>query len=138
MGDLSAHFSTKEFACPDCGRTKVSGILILALEELRTALGDAPIFVDSGYRCPEHNANVGGQSASQHLLGNAADIRVANKSLQEMFDGARSVKDFLNGGVGVYDADPPFIHVDVRGSTARWARVKGEYVGIAESGLVKL
>lgn len=138
MGDLSAHFDTAEFACPDCGRTKVSGTLIVALESLRTLAGDSPIHVNSGYRCPEHNANVGGVSHTQHLLGNAADIRIEGKSLQQMFDWARQVPEFLNGGIGVYDDEPPFIHVDVRGSTARWARVKGEYTSIEESGLVKI
>lgn len=45
----------------------------LLLEQVRTRLG-VPIIVSSGYRCPELNAAVGGQKASQHLLGQAADF----------------------------------------------------------------
>ncbi|MDO4496748.1 MAG: D-Ala-D-Ala carboxypeptidase family metallohydrolase [Bacteroidales bacterium] len=35
-----------------------------------------PIVVTSGYRCPELNRAVGGKEWSQHLKGQAADIRV--------------------------------------------------------------
>jgi hypothetical protein len=36
--------------------------------------------------------------------------------------------EFVDGGLGVYP-DSNFIHVDVRGTKARWGRIKGEYVG---------
>jgi uncharacterized protein YcbK (DUF882 family) len=136
MGDLSEHFATSDFACPDCGRCKVSGALLAVLEELRTLGGDHPIAVLSGYRCPERNAAAGGAPASQHVEGNAADIRIAGKTLQEMYDLAIQIPAFHNGGVGVYDTR--FIHVDVRGKAARWARCNGDYLGLAESGLVKV
>lgn len=45
----------------------------MLLEQVRTRLG-VPVLVSSGYRCPELNAAVGGQKASQHLLGQAADF----------------------------------------------------------------
>jgi hypothetical protein len=38
------------------------------------------------------------------------------------------VPAFFNGGIGVYDGG--FLHVDVRVHEARWARVRGQYVGI--------
>jgi uncharacterized protein YcbK (DUF882 family) len=129
MGDLSPHFSSDELRCPDCGRCRVSGRLIAALEELR-ALGPEPITVLSGYRCPEHNSAVGGVGKSQHVLGAAADVRIGALSLQAQYDRAAQVLEFQTGGIGVYDTN--FIHVDVRedGRPARWARVNGEYVGI--------
>jgi uncharacterized protein YcbK (DUF882 family) len=102
------------------------------LEALR-ALGPEPIFVDDGYRCPEHNKSVGGVSASQHTLGKAADIRIGTLGLQDMYDRAIQVPAFLNGGIGVYsDATLPFAHVDIRDGKARWARVNGVYVGIEQ------
>lgn len=134
MGDLSANFSSSEFACKDCGRVKVAGQLIAALEELRTLAGLA-IVIDAGYRCADHNKDVGGVSGSQHLEGTAADIRIPPLGVQTMYDLALKVPSFRNGGIGVYDSN--FIHVDVRGKEARWARVKGEYVGIPESGLIR-
>lgn len=44
------------------------------LDPLREAYGK-PIIVDSGYRCPQLNAAVGGAASSQHVKGEAADIR---------------------------------------------------------------
>ena len=35
----------------------------------------------------------------------------------------------VEGGIGVYDGG--FLHVDVRITCSRWARVRGQYVGIA-------
>ena len=46
---------------------------LLLLEPARREVG--PIIVNSGFRCPEVNRLVGGVSHSQHLLGQAADIR---------------------------------------------------------------
>jgi hypothetical protein len=47
-----------------------------------------------------------------------------------MFELALEVRQFAEGGIGVYDGG--FLHVDVRDHRARWARVSGKYVGIGE------
>lgn len=47
------------------------------LDPLREAWG-APIIVTSGYRCGKLNRAVGGATGSQHLLGQAADIRTVS------------------------------------------------------------
>ena len=44
------------------------------LEPVRAHYG--PVFINSGYRCPDLNKAVGGASTSQHCLGQAADIEV--------------------------------------------------------------
>ena len=46
------------------------------LEPARFLVG--PIIVNSGYRCEEVNRMVGGAARSQHLYGQAADIRPMN------------------------------------------------------------
>ena len=46
------------------------------LEPLRQLYG-SPIYVTSGYRCPDLNAVVGGAASSQHSRGQAADIKGA-------------------------------------------------------------
>lgn len=43
------------------------------LDPLREAYGK-PIYINSGYRCPELNKAVGGVSNSEHLTGRAADL----------------------------------------------------------------
>ncbi len=46
---------------------------LMLLEPARQMVG--PIIINSGYRNPRVNALVGGVKNSQHLLGQAADIR---------------------------------------------------------------
>jgi zinc D-Ala-D-Ala carboxypeptidase len=46
-----------------------------ALERVReVALGGAPIFITSGYRCPRLNSLVNGSPSSAHMTGFAADF----------------------------------------------------------------
>jgi len=127
MGDLSAHFSRQELQCRCCGQLKIDPRLLDGLEALR-ALAGRPVLVHAGYRCARHNAQVGGVPRSEHTLGMAADIRLRGMSLQRMYELASSIPQFAEGGIGVYDED--FLHVDVRRHRSRWARVKGQYVGI--------
>jgi Peptidase M15 len=127
MGDLSPHFSKAEFACHCCGQLKLDPRLIEALEKLR-GLAGKPIVVHDGYRCPTHNQEVGGVTNSEHTQGMASDVEIPGLSLQQMFELALQVPEFAQGGVGVYDGG--FLHVDVRQHLARWARVRGQYVGI--------
>lgn len=127
MGDLSEHFSKSEMACHCCGQLKIESGLLDALEQLR-ALAVKEIIVHDAYRCPAHNQQVGGVSESEHTLGMAADVSIPGLTLQEMYELALQVPAFLNGGIGVYDGG--FVHVDIRVHQSRWARVRGQYVGI--------
>ena len=127
MGDLSKHFSRTELSCRCCGRLEIDSRLLSGLEALRERAG-VPVVVHAGYRCPRHNAEVGGVLLSEHLAGLAADISVSGFSLQRMYELALEIPQFAAGGIGVYDGD--FLHVDVRERQARWARVSGRYVSI--------
>ena len=127
MGDLSAHFSKAEFACRCCGQLKIEQRLIDALEQLRSLAGKE-ILVHDGYRCSDHNQVVGGVTDSEHTRGMAADVGIPGLSLQQMYELAVQIQGFANGGIGVYDSG--FVHLDVRPYAARWARVRGQYVGI--------
>lgn len=127
MGDLSAHFSKSELACRCCGELIIDPALIDALERLRE-LAKKPIRICAGYRCLAHNQEVGGVTDSEHIRGVAADIVIPGLTLQQMYELALQVPAFFEGGIGAYDGD--FLHVDVRRHAARWARVRGQYVGI--------
>ncbi|MBZ5655448.1 MAG: DUF882 domain-containing protein [Acidobacteriia bacterium] len=127
MGNLSAHFSKAEFACRCCGGLIIDPELIDALEQLRTLAGK-PMLIHDGYRCPPHNQEVGGVTDSEHTRGLAADVEILGLSLQEMYELALQIPTFTRGGIGVYDGG--FLHLDVRQHAARWARVRGQYVGI--------
>ena len=113
---FSEHFAKSEFVCHCCGRgeEKIDLRLIELLEQLRAKAGK-PVHVNCGYRCPTHNAEVGGVPNSQHVLGTAADITIPEIG----FERARELVESIDfDGTGFY---PPlngggawFIHVDVR------------------------
>ena len=80
---LSPHFMLTEFLklekYPDNIPTvqQISNLIYGCrnlLEPARQAIG-CPIIINSGFRNPRVNALVGGVKNSQHLLGQAADIR---------------------------------------------------------------
>ena len=76
---LSKNFRLSEFRCkchnPDCTVTKLDDDLVVWLQKIRDHFGRS-VNVNSGYRCEEHNAFVGGDPGSHHKKGMAADIRV--------------------------------------------------------------
>ena len=127
MTKLSPHFSKREMACHCCGNLQIEDRLLNALETLRNLAG-APVIVNDAYRCPKHNEEVGGVADSEHTRGIAADVRIPGMSLQQMYQLALQVPEFAAGGIGAYDGG--FLHVDVRDHRSRWARVRGQYVGI--------
>lgn len=80
---LSAHFSLEEMTAtqqrgldnrPPASVLKRLKGTALALEDVRTLLGDAPVLITSGYRSPAVNRAVGGSPTSAHMRGEAADF----------------------------------------------------------------
>lgn len=83
---LSKNFDWKEFTKSDTAtrlhinnaiidfdvRDNIKALVDYILQPLRDAWG-GPIFINSGFRCPELNKAVGGAETSQHVLGMAAD-----------------------------------------------------------------
>lgn len=57
-------------------RRRITTLVDRVLDPLREAWGH-PIIVTSGYRCPALNRAVSGAANSQHMAGEAADIRAA-------------------------------------------------------------
>lgn len=102
------YFKQQEFACPCCGKYKVDPELINKLEQLRAMLGDDPITITSGYRCPKHNKEVGGAKHSQHMKGKAADIKVKGYTPSEVAYFAKIV------GFSYVKIYKTWVHVDVR------------------------
>jgi uncharacterized protein YcbK (DUF882 family) len=81
---------------------------------------DAPYQIISGYRSPETNAMLhriseGVASNSLHIQGQAIDIRVPGRSLEQVHRTALAMEA---GGVGYYPRSD-FVHVDV-GRVRRW------------------
>lgn len=91
MGTISKNFSYSEFEqsekAEELGivnviptarvRDSIDALVHNVLQPLRTAWG-AQLVINSGYRCPELNEAVNGERISQHLQGEAADVRCFN------------------------------------------------------------
>ena len=90
MANDTKNFKVSEFACKHCGENKIDQQVIDMCQKIRDALG-VPVHVNSGYRCPVHNANVGGVKGSQHTLGKAADLSCSLGALK-MFDTVKRLK----------------------------------------------
>lgn len=83
---MSGFFALAEFLHSDTARdSKIENLptwqdienlerLAMTLEEIRRILGDNPITLTSGFRCPTLNTMVGGVSDSAHIYGLACDF----------------------------------------------------------------
>ena len=112
LGDLSTNFWKHEFKCPclKCRRkrVRVSSLLLFKLEMLRVELGNKPMIINSGNRCPEYNEKIGGYPTSAHVSREAADIRVKGVKPINIGLAAEKVGGFRIG------IAKNFVHLDVR------------------------
>ena len=126
----SEHFHNAELACPCCGVNGVQPAVLDTAESIRSAAGQrygkVRLKTTSAYRCPAHNAAIGGSVKSQHMLGTALDIRLqVFKGLKkwvtiapcEWEDLARQAPGL--GGYG-RDDERQFAHIDTRDKVAQW------------------
>lgn len=91
-----------------------------SLQKLRD-LCDFPFAINSGYRCYEHNKEVGGQPGSKHLAGRAADIAAPAAWMRRKIMESADACGLHGIGVGMN-----FIHVDNRDHPARWTYPSGK------------
>ena len=121
---LTENFSKSEFEC-NCGCDMPEDVF-LNIQKLANQLQAIRDFVKVGfsptnaYRCPEHNAKVGGAKRSQHLLGKAADLQIKGYTPDEVADIIERLigeGNILQGGLGRYNS---FTHYDIRKTEARW------------------
>lgn len=111
---LSEHFDSSEFQCPcGCGGNKIDQRLVELLEKLFTLMDAKAIYVNSGYRCPNHSVSVGGSADDAHTIGYAADIRVQKKdgTFYTAEDIAEAAERVGFGGIGMMQGA---CHVDIR------------------------
>lgn len=117
------NFKASEFACKHCGRNEINQTVLNLCQKIRDALG-VPVRVNSGYRCPTHNAKVGGVKNSRHVLGHAADLS-SSLSAAEMFSRIKSKQargELPELGYCILYKKKNFVHVDIdkRASGRMW------------------
>ena len=116
---LSSHFMLREFLNLKKYPGNVPTMQAVAnlsygchqlLEPARFLVG--PIIVNSGYRCEEVNRKVGGAARSQHLYGQAADIRPMNpgqfQELVEFLKNWEYTDQLLTGSTWLHVSWNPF------------------------------
>ena len=122
------HFKLEEFPCRCCGSNgtlqamgNTKALVEAVLDPAREAYGK-PIYVNSGYRCQKHNAEVGGVRNSQHLRGEAADIAPAGFKFQVsgFKNELERLKEIIikNGKFDQLIIYPTFLHVSWKRSGA--------------------
>ncbi len=113
---ISPHFAYDEMTRTNTGLANVPSIaqeadLVrlceLILEPLRALVG--PLYVNSGFRSPEVNHAIGGALNSQHMRGQAADLKPVNLTLDDAFHGARASSIPFDQLI----LEPTWLHVSV-------------------------
>ena len=115
QGDL-VYFKKSEFQC-NCVSCKEKGdtgenmdmSFLRLLDRARQLTGGIPMKINSGYRCPTHNKNVGGVKNSSHknIPCNAADISTKDSKTRYAILNALIQVGATRIGIG-----ETFIHVD--------------------------
>lgn len=140
---IRCYHDRKEDRCKDCRLTQavqrmpngidenIEALVAEVMDPARRKLGK-PVFINSGFRCPRHNAAVGGVPNSQHVRGEAADLHCE--------DNRRLAKIIVE--LGKFDQVilyPTFIHVSwKRGGGNRQQilrKTAGGYLKVAPSEL---
>ena len=103
------YFNYEEFDSPDIQGSGqlMSNEIISMLDIVRKKYGKA-IDINSGFRTPKHNAEVGGKVTSSHLKGLAVDISCTNSNDRFKLEGILREVGFTRIGMG-----STFIHVDI-------------------------
>ena len=98
------YFSTDEMKCPCCGECKMDEHFMEMLDSLRKGVGK-PLVVTSGYRCPKHDTEIGGEG--NHTQGQAVDLRCESSDLRYSIIGFVMALGFKRIGIA-----KTFIHLD--------------------------
>lgn len=112
---FNTFLTNQEFRCKckneSCTATILDGALSIAFLEFRALCG-VPVIINSGYRCPQHNAAISGATRSRHMMGQAVDI--SRKTLGHLSD--RDIKERARiAGFKFVKFYSAWIHLDVRG-----------------------
>ena len=116
MPQDTKNFKASEFACHHCGENKVNQELINLCQKIRDKIA-IPIHINSGYRCPVHNAKVGGVKNSFHTQGLAADLSCSQgegviwNAINELFAEDKEFASQL--GYAIRYCRRHFVHVDI-------------------------
>ena len=90
------------------------------------------LYLISAFRTPEQNESVGGAASSEHLNGNALDVRTIEMSDAEKVDFVEGVIKYGGIAFGFYEKEG-FIHFDL-GRPRTWGPIPTRYVSALRAG----
>ena len=84
---MSMYFKDSEFACRCCGELPPNGMNSVLLEKLDTLreMACEPVYVTCGYRCPKHNAEVGGVRRRRRFKPPVPSVTIIKQRLDSVF-----------------------------------------------------
>lgn len=104
----NAYFTVEELQCKcGCKRCDMNPDFMQRLIAFRIAYGQ-PMVITSGFRCNNYNTKIKGTKHSQHLVGNAVDVSMADPLERYKIVALATLKGFSLG------IDGAFIHIDGR------------------------
>ncbi len=108
---MKLQLDLKQFVCPDCGACKMDSRFMNCLSTIQFGMGE-PLIIDSGFRCANHNSDIGGSPKSQHLLGLAADISCMSAAKRYLL-----IMLAVRNGISGIGIAKDFVHLDLREGT---------------------
>jgi hypothetical protein len=125
---LSPHFTLAELTRTDhreLDNTPTEAAIVnltrlaLLLEQVKLAVGNKAVMINSGYRSPQVNAAVGSKPTSQHLSGCAADFRVPGMTTNEIILAILAANLPFDQAIREFDS---WVHISVPNSAANAPR----------------
>lgn len=117
LGELCASSTADAHGIKNTPPLQESGNLKALAEQVLDPLREwygKPVYVNSGYRCPQLNRLVGGVPGSQHLKGEAADITAGSKEEnRKLFE---YIKGHLEFDQLIDEKDFAWVHVSYKRS----------------------
>lgn len=111
------YFKMDEVRCPCCHEIGpfFDMELMHCADVIREHVGKS-LKVNSGFRCPSHNLEIGGSPKSKHMEGAALDISTINLNKEEIYEFINRAM-ILNLRIGVYERH---IHIDIAEPAIFW------------------
>lgn len=107
--NIAPNFKRRELLCFCCQKEGIKDELVFHLQMAHDLLpAHSVMIITSGYRCEEHNKEVGGVEDSAHLEGLAADVKCEDPRYRFLLIAALIKVGFKR--IGIYDS---FVHCDL-------------------------
>lgn len=144
---ITEHFNSIEFACDCCNNIKIDENLVYKLENIFKKLNASLCIISSGYRCPEHDIEIGG-FVGRHAEGLACDCCFYDKEGNRIPSKIVSCVAWDLGELnGIARIDDYYVHLDnrqngyyhgdeLRGNANFWENPYS-YFGVSKEEVVK-